>query len=65
MNHNALKEAPGGNIVTTWNPWGFHKTVSMLFLTQWSCLPLQVYFHLSPSISDRERIHGRTNSRLR
>jgi hypothetical protein len=32
MSHDALKQAPGGNIVTTWNPWGFHQTVSMLFL---------------------------------
>jgi hypothetical protein len=32
MSHDALKEVPHGNIVTTWNPWEFHKTVSMVFL---------------------------------
>jgi hypothetical protein len=32
MSHDALKEVPRGNIVTTWNPWDSHKTVSMVFL---------------------------------
>jgi hypothetical protein len=32
MSYSTSKEAPGGNMVTTWNPWGFHTTVSMLFL---------------------------------
>jgi hypothetical protein len=32
MKHDSLMKAPGGNIVTTWNPWGFHKMVNMLFL---------------------------------
>jgi hypothetical protein len=31
MNYDASKEAPGGHIVITWNAWGFHKTVNILF----------------------------------
>jgi hypothetical protein len=32
MNYDALNEALGGSIETTWNPWGSCKTVSTLFL---------------------------------
>jgi hypothetical protein len=32
MNNDSLNEALGGSIVATWNPWGFHKTASILLL---------------------------------
>jgi hypothetical protein len=32
MNHDALNESLGGNIVTAWNPWKFHKTVEIISL---------------------------------
>jgi hypothetical protein len=31
MNQGALNDLPGGYIVTTWKPLGFHGTVSIIF----------------------------------
>jgi hypothetical protein len=58
-NGNALNEALGESIKTTWNPWGFHKTVRM----QSSCFRFQACFHPALFIFDLEHICRRTSFR--
>jgi hypothetical protein len=52
MEHDALTEALGGSIMATWNRWGFHKTVDIVFWKQRSCFRLRMCFHLMLSIFD-------------
>jgi hypothetical protein len=60
MNHDSLNEVPGKSIVTSWNPWGFHKTISTLCWTQQSCLQLQVRFRPVLSMFDLEHTPPKT-----
>jgi hypothetical protein len=32
MNHDASNDSPGGNMVTKWKPWGFLRTISLVFV---------------------------------
>jgi hypothetical protein len=61
MNHDALNETLGGSILTTQNPWGFHKTVSILFCRQRSCFRLQACFHSVLGIFNLEQTRSKTN----
>jgi hypothetical protein len=58
MNHVALNDAPGGNIVTTWNGTRGHSITQSAYSSssQWFCSPFPVHSRPSPSISDWERI---------